>query len=809
MMGGANTPVDVRGKVGIECVKMATAVDGLRVITLNGKTMTRDMHFYGRNPRWATQMRTWGEAGVVKEGKDGKFGDRGTVMMFVGYPFNREADCVRMWNESTNRVVETRDVIWLKRMYFKPAQAVVDFIDMVPEDEEKVYQGEEATNDDASDSEEEEDTKLPAEEAQSEKRVSFREPVAGEATEPDATVLRTRVGRVSRAPERYIETMAVSSNSNEVSDAQLRYLLELAELDNEECHNLIETALVGAGVGGGFDHTDELRVMNYREAMKSPDADEWKEEIKNEFERFQKYNVFTPVKKSDLPDDAKVLTTTWAMKKKTNGTLRGRLNARGYEQLEGKHYFSDSIAAPVSNPTTIRTMLTMLASHPEWKARVIDVEGAFLQGQFEDGEVIYCEVPDGMETFYGSRKDIVLLMNVPLYGTKQAASCFYKTLRKKAREKHYERSKADPCLYFLWREGRLVVFASWVDDLFACGVTVDLDYFEKDIKDAFTCKVQEEFNEYVGNKITVTRDTNGIGTIKFTQPVLIQKLKDQFELPNRKAPSVPAVAGQELVRGDGSDALSLTEATKYRSGTAINMYVMQWSRPDIYNASRGLARQMSAPRVPHMKALTHLIHYVTSTPERGLVLKPNRVWNGDKDFEWVIGGRSDSNYASNVDDRRSVTGGRVLLNGSPVTFRSATQRFVTLSVTEAEGAAGVTIAQDMIYVYRVLDSLGLKVKTPMILEMDNKGAVDLANNWSVGGRTRHVDVRMHYMRELKDQGLLVIKHIPGEDNDADIFTKNTAASVFNKHIPVYVGVDEYMEESQGQSKSRDGEAVRE
>jgi hypothetical protein len=57
--------------------------------------------------------------------------------------------------------------------------------------------------------------------------------------------------------------------------------------------------------------------------------------------------------------------------------------------------------------------------------------------------------------------------------------------------------------------------------------------------------------------------------------------------------------------------------------------------------------------------------------------------------------------------------------------------------------------------------------------------------------------------------LLVIKHIPGEDNDADIFTKNTAASVFNKHIPVYVGVDEYMEESQGQSKSRDGEAVRE
>ena len=65
---------------------------------------------------------------------------------------------------------------------------------------------------------------------------------------------------------------------------------------------------------------------------------------------------------------------------------------------------------------------------------------------------------------------------------------------------------------------------------------------------------------------------------------------------------------------------------------------------------------------------------------------------------------------------------------------------MTLSVTEAESATGVMIAQDMLYVYRLLLLLGLKVETPMLLEMDNKGAVDLANNWSVGGHTKHVDV---------------------------------------------------------------------
>eukprot|EP00956_Cyclotella_meneghiniana_P017441 scaffold28424_cov41-Cyclotella_meneghiniana.AAC.1 len=90
--------------------------------------------------------------------------------------------------------------------------------------------------------------------------------------------------------------------------------------------------------------------------------------------------------------------------------------------------------------------------------------------------------------------------------------------------------------------------------------------------------------------------------------------------------------------------------------------------------------------------------------------------------------------------------------------------------------------------------MGLKVKLPMVLEMDNKGAVDLANNYSVGGRTRHVDARFFYLRELKEEeGLMVIKHVPGIENDADIFTKNVDAQTFERHLPAFVGYDEYMD----------------
>jgi len=84
------------------------------------------------------------------------------------------------------------------------------------------------------------------------------------------------------------------------------------------------------------------------------------------------------------------------------------------------------------------------------------------------------------------------------------------------------------------------------------------------------------------------------------------------------------------------------------------------------------------------------------------------------------------------------------------------QKVVALSVTVVEGMSGVQCVQDFLYVMRVLESIGLRVKKPMILEIDNKGAVDLANNWSVGGRTRHIETRQHFLRNLKEEGILKV-----------------------------------------------------
>ena len=165
------------------------------------------------------------------------------------------------------------------------------------------------------------------------------------------------------------------------------------------------------------------------------------------------------------------------------------------------------------------------------------------------------------------------------------------------------------------------------------------------------------------------------------------------------------------------------------------MHMMHYSRPEIYNSVRDLARHMmTMAGDENFTAMVRVMKYCVDTADRGLVLKPEGEWDDKPDsIEFVISGRSDSDYAKEAScNCKSMSGHRVLLNGAPVMFlKSGTQQIVALLVCKAELYTGISCALDMLYVKHVIESIGLKVKLLMKLEMDNKGAVDLANNWSI------------------------------------------------------------------------------
>ncbi len=139
----------------------------------------------------------------------------------------------------------------------------------------------------------------------------------------------------------------------------------------------------------------------------------------------------------------------------------------------------------------------------------------------------------------------------------------------------------------------------------------------------------------------------------------------------------------------GEELLTPVKQTQYRSGVGKGMHMMQYSRPDTYNAVRDLARHMTKATQVHYDAMLRMMKYVDDTSDRGLVLNPTRKWDGNKEHEFIISGCNDSDYAKDTQTRKSISGYRVLLEGAPVMFKSSTQKSVALSVCEAEQTAGV------------------------------------------------------------------------------------------------------------------------
>jgi hypothetical protein len=417
-----------------------------------------------------------------------------------------------------------------------------------------------------------------------------------------------------------------------------------------------------------------------------------------------------------------------------------------------------------------------------WVGEILDIQGAFLHGEFDQGEEIHMEVPQGFEKHYDPMYYVLLLLKT-IYGLKQSAFQFWKTILLCFSSMGFVRSKADPCLYFKWSREGLVLWVSWIDDWLVMGPTDSVKAARKQMTDRFNCDVLGNMDEYVGCKLV----RNVIeGWLRFTQPVLLLSFEDEFDLPveNDKR-NIPAEAGQVMTRAEDGEKVTLEVQSTYRSGVGKLLHMMRWSRPDVLNSIRELSKHMTAATLTHLKAMYRAMTYCMHTKNRGLTLKPNRTWDRSPNHDFVIKGQADASYASCPNTKRSTGGQTTLLEGAPVVMRSKMQKVVALSVTEAELMSGTECAQDMLYTMRIVESMGLKVEKPMILEIDNKGAVDLTNNWSVGGRTRHIDTRYYFLRELKEHNIIKTVWLSGLEMPTDLFTKNLARPLFEKHVTVY------------------------
>lgn len=202
----------------------------------------------------------------------------------------------------------------------------------------------------------------------------------------------------------------------------------------------------------------------------------------------------------------------------------------------------------------------------------------------------------------------------------------------------------------------------------------------------------------------------------------------------------------------------------FREAVGSLMFLAVVSRPDIAFAVNVVSRYLSSYDSSHWEAVKRIIRYLKGTVNVGI-----KYENGGSALK--LSGYSDADFASDVGTCRSTTGYVFTLAGGPVTWSSQRQKFVTLSTTEAEYVAAASAAKEAIWLKKLLNDIGCQCSQATTLYIDNQSAIRLVKNPEFHKRTKHIDIRYHFIREKVESNELAVSFIPSNLQLADIFTK--------------------------------------
>ena len=530
----------------------------------------------------------------------------------------------------------------------------------------------------------------------------------------------------------------------------------------------------------------DMRPEYYKDAFENPEnyhdawyhADpfqrtKWRTAIDLEFRKMSDHDVWRKVPRSRMPPDRRCVKSKWIFEIKRNGTFRARLVACGYSQVPGIDY--KDTYSPVADDITFRIVLiTQLL----WKlkATLIDIETAFLHGELE--EEIYMECPDGMDKGFNE----CLLLRKTIYGLVQAARAFNKKLVRVLQAIGFVKSDADPCLFIRKNNGGIVYMIIHVDDIYTVGHPKELADAINGIKKYFKIKVEENTKDYLSCEIKISKDG---GTAWIGQPHLLKKLDSVIGkvVEGRPTYRTPGTPGFRVIRPkENEDRLDPWKQTLYRSVVGMLLYLIKHSRPDIANAVRELAKGMDLASPAAMKECERVSKFVLDTRNLGLKISPKKP----SDVDWQLIEYTDSDFAGDTDTRRSVTGYAMFLMGAPILWKSRGQRTVSLSSSEAETNALSDGVKEIKFVVQILISMRIPVTLPINVFVDNMGSVFMARNHTASSRTRHIDTRNAFVREMQDEGFLKITYVKTEDNKSDIMTKNVNGDTFDKHSKAFM-----------------------
>ena len=240
----------------------------------------------------------------------------------------------------------------------------------------------------------------------------------------------------------------------------------------------------------------------------------------------------------------------------------------------------------------------------------------------------------------------------------------------------------------------------------------------------------------------------------------------------------PVETKANLTADDESD--ESVDAALYQSCVGSLLYMSIKTRPDISFAVGLVAKFCSNPKKNHWSAVKRILRYLKGTVNYGL------LFLRDESPELI--GYSDADWAGDVSDRKSMSGYCFIMNGAAVAWSSKKQSCIALSTAEAEYVALSHAAQEAVWLARLHEELGCTMKSAVTIYEDNQSAISISKNSQFHGRTKHVDIKFHFVRDLVENNVIEIIYCPTNEMLADPFTKAVCRDKF-VHFRNSIGVN--------------------
>jgi hypothetical protein len=640
-----------------------------------------------------------------------------------------------------------------------------------------------------------------------------------------------RVAAEKEAAVGFAESLARVSSAMNYDDAirrefaliGVKYLNELSD----DAQEVVKRAL-GRQTMTEFAFCCAARILipepvTVTEAMKSEYAKEWRAAMDEELATLIKFNCFERVKRADALKHGRLVKSKWVFKVKYNADnslqrFKARIVGKGFTQVPGTDFYETY--SPVFSYTSLRTVLARAAANDlqldQW-----DLKSSFIQ-QDIDVDHLYLETPEGYSKFLDDGvTPAALHLKKSLYGLVQSSRLLHQRLAKFLKSNGFRQLVSDQCVFVKGQGDDEVIVCTWVDDIIMASSRSNRrarQLFDEQIRSEFTVSPWTAGEAGWILNMNVVRDWEA-GTLHISQEAAIEKLAQRFGLdqPNSAKPYIPMATDTKLKKPEASDIVS-KDVFDYMSAVGGLLYIALTTRPDVAYAVGVLSRFMACPAASHVESAKKVISYLYRTKEYGirysrerpsqschaphvcdapLVYACYRRGKGIQENSQVITTSQpsdvdynkavdmaityvDADLAGDADTSRSTTGFAIMLSGGIIGWLSKLQPTVALSTAEAETNAATELVKQISHVRLFLRELSCPQEFPTVVYEDNMATIQRVGNAESSKKAKHYLMKVHYLREQRDEGLFEMRHIGTSNQLADVFTKPLPGETFKK-----------------------------